>query len=361
MNSITIPNYLKPGIIPTKPGIAFDLQRPFFEPDNGATPWYAEIPMGSPQQAGLRFMIDTGTKNTWVTSDLCTTEACSTHRKFNHAASSTYSKQGDEAGISFGAWGSMEIIPSKDVLYLPGTGQGMEIVFDMASQYNGSQFKELICDGGIGIPANVPVGPNSTLLLNTLTSQGLIGENIASFWYDRSGLKGRAILGGVDLSKMDLDSLNIVRMIQFPSDLECWLINMESMTGVFPDGSSKVMMRNVAMALDTGSSEFKGDNKFVDAARKTITNNGKFPEKISHPSSISDYPYPTLQLVFNGVSYPLTPDRYFVQVSEGEWELAFDYLEDCEDEFLVGTTFLETVCTVFDFDNRWIVLAKPKL
>ena len=132
------------------------------------------------------------------------------------------------------------------------------------------------------------------------------------------------------------------------------------MDGLFPDGSNTNILSNVAFALDTGSSQFKGDPKFIDAAKKVITNNGLYPEVITLPNTVQDYPYPVLELVMNGVSYKLPPEKYFISVSETEWHLAFHFLADCEDEFLVGTTFLESVCTIFDFDNRTIILAEPK-
>ena len=340
--------------------ISFALQRPFFEPDNGATSWYAEICLGTPAQHKLRFMIDTGTKNTWVTSNLCSTDACVPHNKFDPVSSSTYKNDGPPESINFGAWGVMTITPSKDVIALPGITDPLELEFDMSTYYIGSQFQQLISDGGIGIPANLPVGHNSTLLLNLLKQKGLIDPAIASFYYDRKALKGQTIFGGVDISKLKPETINKVDLINFPGDLECWLVNLESMNAVFADRSKKKILQNVAFALDTGSSQFKGDPKFIDAAKKVITNNGKYPEIIKAPASIRDYPYPVLELVMNGVSYHLPPEKYFINVTETEWHLAFHYLDDCENEFLVGTTFLENLYTVFDFDNRCIILAEPK-
>lgn len=345
---------------PVKGVLSFELQRPYYEPDNGATSWYAEIGLGTPVQSNLRFMIDTGTKNTWITSDLCSTSACEPHRKFDPASSSSYQKAGVPETINFGAWGSMAITPSKDIIALPDIEDTLEVVFDMATNYTGSQFQELICDGGIGIPCHIPTGTNSTLILNLLKEKGLIGRTIASFWYDRETLKGEAQFGGVDNKRFKMDTVNVVDLINFPTDLECWIVNLDSMNGLFADGSTKNMLKNVAFALDTGSSQFKGDPKFIDAAKKVITNNGQYPEIITSPERVQDHPYPVVELVINGVSYKLPPEKYFIQVSETEWHLAFHFLAGCENELLVGTTFLESVYSAFDFDNRCILLAEPK-
>ena len=341
--------------------IRFLLQRPVYEPDNGATPWYTEdIGLGTPPEQKIRFMIDTGTKNTWVTSSLCTSDACKPHNKFNPGASTTYQNDGTPETISFGAWGSMTVTPSKDLILLPAKDP-LEVEFDMSTNYTGQQFQELICDGGIAIPSHLPVvSPNSTEILNLLKQKDIIEYTVASFWYNQKTLKGEVIFGGVDLSKINTDTINVVNLINFPSDLECWLVNLDSMNGLFRDGSTQNILTNVAFALDTGSSQFKGDPKFIDAAKKVITNNGQYPEKIVAPASVKDYPYPVLELVMNGISYKLPPEKYFISVSETEWHLAFHFLADCENEFLVGTTFLESICTIFDFDNRCIVLAETK-
>lgn len=340
--------------------ILFDLQRPFFEPNNGATSWYAEIGLGTPVQHKLRFMLDTGTKNTWITSNLCTTDACAPHNKFDPKASSTYKVNGADQEISFGAWGSMTITPSMDCISLPGLIDPLEIIFDMSTNYTGDQFQELIPDGGIGIPSHIFADHNSSLILNLLEQKGLTGSAVVSFWYDRASLKGQAMFGGIDPSKFYPETLNKLNLINFPSDRECWLVNLDSMNGLFEDGSNKNILSNVAFALDTGSSQFKGDPNFIDAAKKVITNNGQYPETIQSPAQVSDYPYPVIELVLNGVSYKLPPEKYFIRSSETEWDLAFHFLADCENELLVGTTFLENVYTVFDFDNQYIALAEPK-
>ena len=340
--------------------VSFVLQRPFFEPNNGATSWYAEIGLGTPVQHKLRFMIDTGTKNTWITSNLCTTTACAPHNKFNPSASSTYHVSGKQAEINFGAWGSMTITPSKDVISLPNIANPQEIIFDMSTNYTGSQFQELICDGGLGIPSHIFKEHNSSLILNLLKQEGLISSALASFWYNRTSMKGEVLFGGIDKSKFDAGTANKLDLIKFPTDRECWLVNLDNLNGLFADGTSKNILTNVAFALDTGSSQFKGDPKFIDAAKKIITNNGQYPETIQSPAKVSDYPYPVLELVLNGVSYKLPPEKYFIRSSETEWNLAFHFLDGCENEFLVGTTFLETVYSIFDFDNRCITLAQPK-
>jgi hypothetical protein len=346
---------------PAEKSIFFELTRPFYEPNNGATPWFTCIGLGSKPQLNLRYMIDTGTKNSWITSKFCETEACSTHRKFDPSQSSTYQKTGKPENIDFGAWGSMEVQPSKDVMHLPDLSAPLEIDFDLATKYSGDQFSELISDGGVAIPCHIPEGPNSTLLLNDLSQKGLIDAAVASFWYNPDTLKGEVQFGGLDKSRFKAHTLNKIPLMDFPEDLECWIVNLDEMNGLLTDGTEQNILSNVAFALDTGSSRFKGDPKFIAAAKTLITNNGELPEVIKSPQKVSDYPYPTLELVLNGRSYKIKPEHYFIKSSDTHCELAFADLADCENEFLVGTTFLQHVYSSFDFENRCIYIAEPIL
>jgi hypothetical protein len=68
--------------------VLFDLKRGMVT-DNGATPWYAVVGLGTPAQY-LRYMIDTGTTHTWITARCCMTEACLGHDRFDLASSSTF-------------------------------------------------------------------------------------------------------------------------------------------------------------------------------------------------------------------------------------------------------------------------------
>jgi hypothetical protein len=338
------------------------LQRPLYEPDNGATAWFTEdIGLGTPEQSVLKFMIDTGTKNSWITSTYCNTDAASSHSKFDTEKSTSFKFIHDKEEINFGAWGKMIIRQGNDVIHLPDK-KNFPINIDVSLSYTGIQFMELIADGGIGIPAHTPKQTdNSTLLLNELKFRNIIDDAIVSFWYNRKKLEGEVMWGGINLEKINPKSINTVNLIDFPNDLECWLINLDSLNSVFPDGSTKNILTNVAFALDTGSSQFKGDENYINQCKAVITKDGLFPEKIISPQKITDYDYPTLELNINGKKYPLSPEKYFIQVSATEWHLAFQYLADCEHEFLVGTTFLESIYTAFDFDNRCIILAEPIL
>ena len=87
--------------------------------NNGGTPWTASIGIGTPKQT-LKFMIDTGTLNTWVTSSACTTDACLAHSAFTSADSTSFFLRdgGKERKVDFGPWGSMMVVDGEDISHL---------------------------------------------------------------------------------------------------------------------------------------------------------------------------------------------------------------------------------------------------
>lgn len=71
-------------------GFTLPLQKGPFQ-NNGATPWYCEIGIGSPEQK-LKMCFDTGSNFNWVTSSLCAEDGCKhyANARFNPTLSSTF-------------------------------------------------------------------------------------------------------------------------------------------------------------------------------------------------------------------------------------------------------------------------------
>ena len=59
---------------PSPSSVVFPMQRGPFQ-NNGASPWYCTIKLGTPAQT-LKFAIDSGTNINWVTSTLCPDDQC---------------------------------------------------------------------------------------------------------------------------------------------------------------------------------------------------------------------------------------------------------------------------------------------
>ena len=329
----------------TAPCIQFELARGELS-DNGATPWYTEMPIGEPAQT-LKLMVDTGTTHTWVTSSLCNTAACDLHLKYNpQNSTSYYLVQADCPDIDFGPWGSMKVELGNDSLALTQVGAILaeRLNFYLATDYQGSQFAELACDGGLAIPSILPTDVDSGELLPQLKSSGQIDYAIASFYMDANSGRGQCLLGAVDSTKFS-GPLNVVTTQRFEPFPFLWVIKLNAISL-----ASTPILSSINFALDTGSSRFKGDAGYIARLIAAVTLNGQLPQ--TQPSQNPDFSqYPILYLNINGTVYPLRPDQYFLPRDSATLELAFKPMTGLEGLLLVGSTFLETVYTVFYYQT----------
>jgi hypothetical protein len=329
---------------------------------NGATPWVASLGLGTPAQP-MRFMLDTGTLNTWVTGAQCTTEACRVHRAFDAGQSSTYVGDGKPARtVDFGQWGSMTVLGGQDVCHLKlNTPQGPTVAdldtpisLELAIDYDGAQFAALDCDGGLAIPSVADT--ESTALLALLKAQGHIQFAIASFYTDAATGSGQCVMGAVDPALYDVDTLQLLPLV--PPGMAAlnylWCVGLDA----FSCGG-RVGGKNLCFALDTGSSFFKGSTALIQGIRASITDNGRLPEVLNDPARLADYD--DITLTISQRKYVLTPRDYFQELQPGLWVLGVQVLDGLPDDLLVvGSVFLDTVYTVFIQEGDCAVaLASP--
>jgi len=333
--------------------------------DNGATPWYAEIGLGTPPQK-LKYMLDTGTTNLWVTSTLCDTDACTVHSRFDSDASESCKILGDPTNptaISFGPWGTMDMVLARDVLELDGETSpplSIDVTLSLATRYEGSQFKSLACDGGLPLGSTPTSDAAHTQIVPELILAGEIEAPVVSFWFDPESEKGVCMLGGLDDRKYEASTLNIVETTPMNEYSDLWIVPVARYTV-----GAETILTDVPLALDTGSSRFKGDPELIDELRSAITDNGRLPDTV-HGENPNLDAYPTLELEIGGEPYTLEPSEYFLEVSPGERKLGFHEMEGLNGILLVGSLLLDHHYSVFYFETdtpgtQAIGLAKPRI
>jgi hypothetical protein len=332
---------------------------------NGATPWYTTLGLGTPPQE-LRFMLDTGTINTWITARCCATPACQQHRCFDPDVSASF-RPGDEppTSVSFGPWGSMGVVLGHDSCQLPYvTVEGIRSItlndslsLYLSVCYEGAQFAALACDGGLAIPA-VPCA-KPTALLEQLQHQGFITDPLAAFYFDPLRGEGQCLMGAIDQHRFELSSCNTLPVIPLSGELSyLWNVNLDLL-----EIAGTPVSTNGSLTLDTGSSCFKGGKTIIARMLDVLTDQGRRPTRISDPSDLSEYP--DIQLTLGGQSYTLTPAEYFLSIGPNDWELGVHYLEGLPDELLiVGSVFLDTLYSIFQYETqtpglRAVTLANP--
>ena len=364
VDKCTFKRISSPSTVASKPQVVFNLERGKMT-DNGATPWFAKIPLGTPGQT-LKYMLDTGTTHTWVTSSACTTNACKAHQPFCPDDSSTSKKLPfDVKQIDFGPWGTMEALLYQDYfeLSLIRDLQNVEIKLPgriyLSTNYDGDQFLQLACDGGVAIPRCLPKGIDSTELLPHLKREGIIDQAVASFWFDPAAGKGQVCLGALDPTRFQPESENriVVTPLSTPFDY-LWTVPLEAF-----NCDAKCVLAHIPLVLDTGSSVFKGDPKLIKEIVSVITQGGKLPS-IIYGSNPNFKGYPILGLQIGEITYQLTPQQYFIEIKQDTWELAFQEMEGLDGFILAGSVFLDTVYSAFYYETgqagvQEILLAAP--
>lgn len=252
MNSEPLQNYL-----------VFPMQRGPFQ-NNGASPWYCTLKLGTPAQS-LKFSLDSGTNMSWVTSTLCSTDQCRHFAggRFDIQASSTFAFTDClRRPYSFGPWGTMQVESASDVLTLPNDAHLNSQLF-LAAAYEGDQFKQLDWDGGLGLPcSSAYVEGRSSFVLQTLMREGQLDPAypFVAFDWDAQRRRGDCRMGAVDSSKTQGPHLFLPWSVYsaLPGVEYIWSTELKS----YSVGSEQ-LRSNIKFALDSGSSQFKGDSALM--------------------------------------------------------------------------------------------------
>lgn len=316
--------------------------------DNGATPWYTILKMGSQKQP-LLFAIDTGTSHSWITSVLCTTGACLNHQRFDFRRSTSYkqvSSQYNPQYISFGPWGTMTVSLGQDTLSFNKPGEKKETQVDryniyIGQDYDGNQFIDLIWEGAIGVPVHRPAGIDSSELINIL--------------FKKIPFKNHSLFFNYKQSKLQFIDLGYAE--SFPGLVKCKLIENELLpnTWIINLGNIKVnndtLFSNIDFCIDTGSSRFKGDPDIISKIKKHLTYNGLLPEYVAKKNPKFSA-YPDFELEINDKKIVVTPGQYFEKLAENYYVMGFHPMAGLDKILLAGSTFLENYNPVFFFDKH---------
>ncbi len=327
--------------------------------DNGATPWYATLYLGTPRQK-MTVMMDTGTANFWVTSFLCNTRACSTKKyKYDPSASTTYTTVAGAIwqNNELGTWGEFESLAGEDYVIfndavLVDTRLWMKFLSAILKEAPGStNWQDLNMCGGAGFPVifDAPDDPNKPeSLLPVMLNQGLITKKAVSF--STTADPGKCEIGVVDPSGYDLRTRNELPLTAAADNLNLWTIELNQILR----NSDPLLPKPVNLAFDTGSSRFKGSPEIIEYLIDKITaksDGQRLPTTFSDPALLKEFPVLTLKI--NGRDYVLRPEDYIWKIEKtGLFSLQFHPLELGDDNtILVGSVFLDHVYSVFEYEN----------
>lgn len=311
--------------------------------NNGATQWFAEIGLGQPGQR-LKIALDTGSNFVWVTSTLCSPTSCQHYGggRFDYAASNTFEwVDQTPKTVDFGPWGSMTVETGSDVIGL-NDARTLRNNMYLSSDYTGAQFAELDWDGGIGFPsASAFADPHIGFFLANLMDAGLVDPAMpyVSFWTDRPSSSGEVILGGVDENKFDPENGLFLPWSVYsvlPGVEYIWTTPLRS----YSMGGKT--WTNKWFALDSGSSQFKGDDDIMGASF-LLAERSQPPVVLEAGTTVEGQP----------ATITVSPEMYMMEIQAGEGKgkviPQFKPL-GIKDLALVGSLVMDFAYTIFEYD-----------
>jgi saccharopepsin len=334
---------------PELTGVIYQMTKGPYQ-NNGAAPWYTQTSIGTPPQ-NLKFAIDTGTNILWCTSSMCAPDGCQHYSggRFYWGSSSTFNWINKSyTPFSFGPWGTMMVVTGKDVLGVPNASP-MPMAFYLSAQYSGPQFAQLDWDGGLGIPSgSAYVQQGNSFIVATLMNQGTISPNTpwVAFNWDPNSRTGTCQIGGVDTSKF-IQSEGIFMpwspYTQFKGVEYIWSTALQSYAV-----GGQVLATDIQFCLDSGSSQFKGDDNLMNQTLALVGPGG-----------------PPVTLAINGGQMTITADMYMVEIEAGPDQgkdlPQFNPL-GLTNLALVGSVVMENCYTIFGYtasydENGQVVLS----
>lgn len=327
-----------------KNGLVLPMYRGSFQ-NNGATAWYSSLKLGTPGQP-LKLAIDTGTNITWATSTLCLPDQCQHYSagRFDYQRSRTFAFTDClQRPYSFGPWGTMQVEAGSDVLTLPDTAPIAMNLF-LAANYSDAQFRQLDWDGGIGLPSSSAyVEAHNSFLFQELLRHEAIdpSQPYVCFDWNPDTHTGTCQMGAVDESKTRGPHLFLPWSVynKLPGVEYIWSSELSSYTV-----GSETLATHISFALDSGSSQFKGDDTLMRQTLQRIARGGN----------------PDVVLGFADGEITLGADLYNVRIEEGPQKgqtiPQFAPL-GLTDLVLVGSLVMEHCYTVHEYQ---VVHCKPQ-
>jgi len=305
--------------------------------------YYGAVSVGTPAQDFV-VVFDTGSSDFWLPSTECTSKACTSHNQYDSSASSTYVANGESFEIEYGDGSSVTGILSQDTVTLGGLAVTDQI-FAETTKEPGSDFVSEDFDGILGMGYKAISSDRVTPVFNNMYSQGLVDENLFSFYLDRTETAssgGELILGGIDDSYYtgDISYVDVTTK-------GYWQFKMDSIS---VDGGDTYCSSGCQVIADTGTSLIVGPTTAVNAINDAIG------ARSSGEISCSASDLPTITITINGVDFPLEGSDYIVE-QEGTCFSGFEAGELGDIKWILGDVFLGAYYTGFDFGNNRVGFA----
>ncbi|ETE73389.1 Pepsin A, partial [Ophiophagus hannah] len=297
--------------------------------------YYGKIHIGTPPQE-FTVVFDTGSSNLWVPSVFCKSPACKNHRRFNPSLSSTFKKTKQSMAIWYGT-GSMKGMLGYDTVQVSGYSDTNQ-PFGLSIEEPGSIFTYAKFDGILGLAYPTISVDQATPVFDNLMKEGLVQQDLFSFYLSRKETGSVITFGGIDHSHYT-GSINWIPV----SQQTYWQISMDS---VLVNGQKIACKSGCQAIVDTGTSLLAGPSSSIFSILKAI--GAKPGQSVINCSNLHNLP--DIVFVINGIHYPLPPAAYTHKFMSGLCSTGFQ--PSAGDLWILGDVFIREYYSIFDRGNN---------
>jgi cathepsin D len=316
--------------------------------------YYGPLTIGTPPQK-FSVLFDTGSSNLWVPAANCSN--CGKKARFQPSHSSTYKPDGRSFAIQYGSGAATGFLGADNVNIggLAATDVTFAEISKETAQLEASKFTGL-CGMAFKRISVDQVEP----LFGYLWEQHLIDNNYFGFWLSKKPgtfvVGGELTLGGVD----DTRYTGTLQTVDLISETY-WQIQMDDLAlGDVSTGSMKAIVDSGTSALAVPKAVAKQMNAQLGCTPDPIA-----PSECVFASGCPDFStLPTLTVTLNGVSYPLTPEQYVIEVKTVfataciSGIMGFDIPAPMGPLVILGDVFMRGYYVKFDRGNKQLAFAQ---
>jgi cathepsin D len=267
--------------------------------------YFSVVKFGSSGKS-LYMLIDTGSANTWVMSDTCTSTTCELHNTFGKTDSNTLNISTTQWSVVYGT-GSVSGVVGQDTVAFAGFS--ISLSFGLASNVS-DEFQGYPIDGILGLGRPQSSSLNAPTLMESLVNQKLIKSNLFAVNLQRNSdgsNDGVVTFGDWDKSKFN-GSLSWIDSV---SGSNLWEIPISD---VAVDGNAGKFTGKTAI-VDTGTSQILMPLPDASKLHSLFPNVKQNGENFQLPCSSTQ----KIQFILAGVTYVVPPKDYLGKSVDGEY------------------------------------------
>lgn len=310
------------------------------------TQYVASIEIGNPPQK-LPVILDTGSSNFWIASDMC--QQCSNKNSYSRKASQSHKRLGLGVEVTFGSGRILGEINEETVKFGDLTIESQMIGEILEEE--GEIFKNCNFSGILGLAFPQMAAYNATPLFDSIIKQKRLKANIITFYYSKSeDYDGEVTFGSIDNTRYigELQYFKVTTKYYWELTLIDILYDSISL-GLCKDGCKAI--------IDSGTTLITGPEKQLEILLDALP----VDDSCTNLEKVGILSFVFINELNVEVRYDLKNDEY-ISINEKRDScramiVPMDLPDSYSNSWILGDVFMQKYFTVFDRDSDRIGFA----